>query len=81
MRMRLWLKDTERLPDPAPVKTDDRKAVLVGIALWLVALIVLLIFVGPLSAAGNTWWVWTCAVGLALGIVGLVYTHARRKAS
>ena len=21
--MRLWLKDSERRPDPAPVKTDD----------------------------------------------------------
>ena len=36
--MRLWLKDSERRPDPEPVKTDDRKAMLVGIALWLVAL-------------------------------------------
>ena len=29
--MRLWLKDSERRPDPAPVETDDRKAMLVGL--------------------------------------------------
>jgi len=36
--MRLWLKDSERRPDPAPIKTDDRKVVLIGLVLWLVAL-------------------------------------------
>jgi Protein of unknown function (DUF2530) len=76
--VRLWLKDNERLPDPAPVQTDDRKAMLAGIVLWLVAIVVLLVFVGPLIAAGNIWWLWTCAAGIALGLVGLLYTHARR---
>jgi hypothetical protein len=75
----LWLKDNERRSDPEPVKTDDRKAVLVGIALWLVALAVLLLFVQPVLDSGHGWWLWMCAAGLALGLVGLLYTHARHR--
>lgn len=76
--MRIWLKDSERRPDPKPVETDDRKAMLVGIALWIVALAVLLLFMEQLTAAGNLWWLWTAIAGLALGLIGLIYTHARR---
>jgi hypothetical protein len=70
--MKLWLRDSERKPDPAPVKTDDRAAVLVGLALWIAALVIVLIMrPGPDV-------VWTCATGAVLGLVGLIYTHARR---
>jgi fatty acid desaturase len=75
--MRLWLKDSERRPDPEPIQTDDRLAIIVGLALWVVALAVVL-FLAPLLGAGDGWWLWTCVVGLALGLVGLVYTHLRR---
>jgi len=77
--MRLWLKDSERRPDPEPAKTDDRKAMLVGLALWLVGLVVLLLFLGPLVAAGLTGWLWTCVIGLALGLLGLIVTHRQRS--
>ena len=76
--MRLWLKDSERRPDPAPVKTDDRKAVLVGLVLWLIALAGLLVFLTPLLADGRGWWLWTVFIGLGIGLVLLVYTHRRR---
>ncbi|TQO20617.1 uncharacterized protein DUF2530 [Rhodoglobus vestalii] len=75
--MRIWLKDSERRPDPEVVETDDRKAMLVGIVLWVLALAVLLLFIEPLNAAGNLWWLWTAVAGLALGLVGLMYTHVR----
>jgi hypothetical protein len=75
--MRLWLKDSERKPDPPVVKTDDRKAVLVGLALWVVALVTMLIFIEPLINAGLSWWLWTCAAGLVLGLAGLLYTQRR----
>lgn len=75
--MRLWLKDSERRPDPTPVKTDDRKAILVGMTLWLVALVALLIFAAPLNEAGFGWWLYACAIGLGLGLIGLIYTNRR----
>ena len=75
--MRVWLKDSERRPDPEPVKTDDRKAVLVGLVLWIIALGGLLLFLGLLVETGHIWWLWTCVVGLALGLVGLLYTNRR----
>ena len=43
--MRLYVRDSERRPDPAPLKTDDRKVILVGLAAWAIATIVLLAFV------------------------------------
>ncbi len=75
--MRLWLKDSERRPDPAPVKTDDRKAMLVGLAVWIVGLVIVLVFGDQLGATGPV--LWTCAAGLALGAIGLVYTHYRQN--
>ncbi|MDQ1574861.1 MAG: hypothetical protein QOH55_11 [Microbacteriaceae bacterium] len=77
--MRLWLKDSERRPDPAPVQTDDRRAVLAGLVLWLVALVALLLLAGELVAGGHLWWLWTVVVGLALGVVGLIYLSVRRR--
>ena len=77
--MRLWLKDSERRPDPTIVKTDDRKAMLVGTAGWLVALVVLLFFLGPLIASDNRWWLLTCAIGIGLGLLGLIHAHRRHR--
>ena len=39
---------------------------------WTVALIVLLIIRDSLPA-GERWWIWTCAAGLALGLFGFWY--------
>lgn len=76
--MRLFLRDSERRPDPAPVKTDDRKAILTGLVAWLVALVVLVFFT-PLAAPDRLWVLWTCAVGVLLGFAGLVYTIRRHR--
>lgn len=73
--MRLWLKDSERRPDPVPVATDDRKAVFIGTALWVVALVVALVV--PVSAEARGYLLATCATGIALGLLGLAYTHRR----
>ncbi|MCU1637781.1 MAG: hypothetical protein JWL94_428 [Microbacteriaceae bacterium] len=70
--MRLWLKDAERRPDPEVVATDDRKAMLVGTAGWLAALVLLLALVSESPS-----WLLTCAIGIGLGLLGLIYTHRR----
>lgn len=72
--MRLWVKDSERRPDPAPQVPDDATPMLVGLALWLVALVVALILAPTLGL----WLVWTCVAGLLVGLIGLLYTHRRR---
>ncbi|HLT67011.1 MAG TPA: DUF2530 domain-containing protein [Microbacterium sp.] len=77
--MRFWLSDEERRPDPAPVATDDRAAILAGLVLWVLALAALLVFVGSLVEAGRVWWLWTCLVGIGLGLVTLVYVHRRTR--
>ena len=77
--MRFWLKQDERRPSPAPVQTDDRAAFLVGIVLWLLALVAIVMFLAPLSAAGNGWWLWIAVTGVVLGIIGLLYTHLRGR--
>lgn len=78
--MRFWLSESERRPDPAPVPTDDRAAILAGLVLWVLGFGALLLFVGPLVESGRVWWLWTCLVGIGIGLVGLVYVHFRRRA-
>lgn len=77
--MRLWLKDSERRPDPTPVKTDDRKAILIGIALWVAGLAIVIAFIVPLTSTGHAWWLWACVAGLVLGLVALLYTNWRHE--
>jgi len=56
-----------RRPDPAPLRTNDRAAILVGTGLWAIALLVLLII--PLPPE-DSWWIWTCVTGIAFGGFG-----------
>jgi hypothetical protein len=75
--MRFFIKDSERRPDPAPLKTDDRKVVLVGLVLWIIALGVMIALLPQLQASGLVWLLWTVVGGLVLGLVLLVYTAKR----
>ncbi len=77
--MRVFLKDSERRPDPIPVKTDDRRPILIGLATWVVATIVVLLFLAPLSETGRGWLLSTCVAGIVLGFAGLVYAAKRPK--
>ncbi|MBK4348197.1 DUF2530 domain-containing protein [Lacisediminihabitans changchengi] len=78
--MKLFLKDSERRADPEPLETDDRKAVLVGLAAWLVAFVVLLVvFGGTMIDSGRGWLLWCCVAGLVIGVIGLVYTQITRR--
>ena len=50
----------------------------VGTAGWAVALVVLLI-IGDTLPAGSRWWVWTCVVGLAMGLFALWYVPRLKR--
>ena len=76
MKIRFYVKDSERKPDPQPVKTNAMLAVRVGIAIWLVALIAL-IAVPSLLPENKSWWLGTCVVGMALGVFALFKVRGR----
>jgi cytosine/uracil/thiamine/allantoin permease len=54
-------------PAPPPLQVDTTRVVLAGIALWAVALVVLL-FLGDRV---DRMWTWTCVAAIALGTLGL----------
>lgn len=62
-----------------PLRTNDRVTVLVGSLVWAVLLLVCLLRREQLEAAGTGWWVWTCAAGLVLGLVGLAWLQVRHR--
>ena len=75
--MRILLHADERRPDPEPLRTDDRKAVLVGISMWTVLACLALIRRDALVADGLGWWLWCCVSGIVLGLAGLAFLHVR----
>jgi hypothetical protein len=52
---------------PPPLKVDTVRVVLIGTALWAVALVVLLV----LGDRVDRQWVWTCVAGIVLAGIGL----------
>jgi Protein of unknown function (DUF2530) len=77
--VRLWLSESERRPDPEPARADARKALLVGTAAWLVALVVALVVRAQLEDAGLGWLVWAALAGVVLGVIGLVVVQLIRR--
>ena len=77
--MRLWLKDSERRPDPLPARTDARGALLVGSVAWLAVLVVLVVAREELVVLGVQWWLWCAVIGLGLGLAGLAWVQFRRR--
>jgi Protein of unknown function (DUF2530) len=58
---------------------DEVRAAVVGIVLWAIALIVLAVFFRhDLQRHHATWWLWSCGLGLALGLYGLRFALRRR---
>ncbi len=60
-----------------PLRTNDRATVLVGCVVWAVLLVLSLVNRDRLDAAGHGWWLWTCAAGLVLGVLGLCWLQVR----
>ncbi len=58
---------------PPPLRVDTVRVVLAGTALWVVALVVLLL----LGDRVDRVWTWTCVAGIALAFVGLGIMRAQ----
>ncbi len=52
---------------PPPLQVDTARVVVAGIAIWAVALVVLL-FLGDRV---DRLWTWTCVAAIVLGVLGL----------
>jgi hypothetical protein len=66
-------------PAPPPLEANDQVVAGVITVGWGVALVVLLVLRDQLPA-GERWWIWTCAAGLAMGLFGLWYVPRVKRA-
>ena len=64
---------------PPPLQVDTARVVVAGMAVWAVALVVLLL----LGDRVDRMWTWTCVAALALAVLGLAIMrwqgHGRRR--
>lgn len=67
-------------PEPSPLETNDVPTVLLGTALWAVALLILLVLLVADVTEVRGWWLGMCGYGIALGLVG-TRTCQRRQAA
>ena len=63
------------LPEVQPLPVTTEQIVAVGMALWLLALVLVLV-VPALHEGDRSWWPWACVAGAVLGTMG--YTYVRR---
>ena len=68
-----------RRPAPPPLEANDRQVTVVGTVAWAVALAVLLVLREQIPAS-DRWWIWTCAVGVAMGLFALCYVPYFKRA-
>jgi hypothetical protein len=68
--MRFYVKDSERKPDPEPIKVNTKLAIIVGLVLWVAALL-FLVLQATQATAQKSWYTSTCVVGIVLGIYAL----------
>lgn len=63
-----------------PLDVDGVGVCVTGTVLWALAGLLLAVFFRhQLDEAGRIWWIQTCAVGAALGLLGLPYLLRRRS--
>ena len=66
---KLFVKFSDRHPEPKPAEVNTRLAILVGTGIWVLVLIVFLAFYPALTNAGLDWWLHTAIIGILLGIL------------
>ena len=68
-----------RRPAPPPLEANDPRVTIVGTVAWAVALAVLLVLHEQIPVS-DRWWIWTCAVGVAMGLFALWYVPRFKRA-
>jgi len=67
-------------PEVEPIDHHEVTVVAVGMALWALALVVLAVFFRhDLQRHHATWWLWSCAIAIGLGLYGLRFALRRRS--
>ena len=69
--MRWIAKDSERKPDPEPIKGTAKKAVIIGMVIFAMGLVFILVFYNSITSPNRVWYPYTCLVGLLLGVFAL----------
>jgi membrane protein DedA with SNARE-associated domain len=68
-------------PELQPLEIDERPLIWLGIALWVVAFVLMTtVFRDDLRRHHTEWWLISCGVGVALGLYGLHFTAKRHRA-
>jgi hypothetical protein len=67
------------LATPPPLVTNEAAVVVVGTALWAVALVVLLLMHDWLHRHDATWWIWVPVAGVAVGCTWGPYALWKRR--
>ncbi|HXL20141.1 MAG TPA: DUF2530 domain-containing protein [Streptosporangiaceae bacterium] len=63
---------------PPALEGNDRLIAAVGAGAWAVALIVVLVLRHHLSPSQH-WWIWTCVVGVGLGLFAVGYVPLLKR--
>lgn len=70
------------MSDLEPIRVNEVRVIVIGMALWAVALVVLAVFFRhELDRHDAGWWLWACGLGVVLGLYGLRTTTRRRTAA
>ena len=59
------------------LQVPTQRIIAIGLALWLVALVVTLV-VPALHTGSRDWWPWACVAGFVLGSIGFLYVRRGR---
>lgn len=62
-----------------PLEVNGITAVTIGTVIWSVATVICLFRLEQLESSGRGNWIWICACGVLLGLLGIRY--ARRRAA
>lgn len=68
------------LEAPEPLEGNVVRTVTVGTAAWFALFLGQLPFYGWFADSGHAWWLWTCAAGTGLGLLGLWIVRRREAA-